>query len=460
MITLVAAAHRADEMGQTLSFDRLRSILVATVTQLPDARTGSNTIYDLADVALGAFAVFFMQSPSFLAHQHDMQRHQGRNNAQSLFGIEEVPSDPQIRNLLDPISPDHLAAPFWQVFEHLRTGNYLNAYQGHLGPWLLALDGTQYFGSQKIHCEQCTTRVVNGRTYYAHSLVAPLIVAPGESRVIALAPEFVSPQDGYDKQDCELRAAERWLVRNAKRFAPGSVTILGDDLYCHQPFCELLIAYLFHFAFTCKPDSHPALYQEVELLAKTGGVHEVTERQWNGGHQQIWRYRYATRVPLRADTKPLYVNWCEVTITDEATGELIYRNAWATDHPLDDAALRPFVIAARTRWKSENENNNVLKNYGYHLEHNFGHGQHYLALVLVMLNLLAFLFHTILDLCDEPYRRVRAELATRQTFFNDLQALTRYLYFDSWQVLINFMFTRLELDTDSPSPPRRRSRRR
>ena len=165
-------------------------------------------------------------------------------------------------------------------------------------------------------------------------------------------------------------------------------------------------------------------------------------------------------MPLRADTQPLYVNWCEVTITDEATGELLYRNAWATDHALTESGLHDFVIAARTRWKSENENNNVLKNYGYHLEHNFGHGQQYLAMVLVMLNLLAFLFHTVLDLCDEQYRRVRAELAARQTFFHDVQALTRYLYFDSWQALINFMFTRLELDTDSPSPPRKRIKRR
>ena len=77
-----------------------------------------------------------------------------------------------------------------------------------------------------------------------------------------------------------------------------------------------------------------------------------------------------------------------------------------------------------------------------------------------MLNLLAFLFHTVLDLCDEPYRRVRAELATRQTFFNDLQALTRYLYFASWQVLIAFMFTQLELDVAATSPPRQRAKRR
>jgi hypothetical protein len=447
-------------MGQTLSFDRLRSILVATVTQLPDQRTRPNTKYEMADAALGAFAVFFMQSPSFLAHQRDMQRLQGQNHAASLFGLDAVPSDPQIRNLLDPISPEHFAAPFWQVFEHLRAGDYLKSYQGHLGPWLCALDGTGYFGSEKIHCAQCSTRLANGRTYYSHSLVAPLIVAPGENRVIALEPEFVRPQDGAEKQDCELRAAERWLGRNVKRFAPGSLTLLGDDLYCHQPFCEYLTAHHCHFAFTCKPDSHQALSQELELLSRTGGVPELTEQQWHNGHQQVWHYRYATRVPLRADIQPLYVNWCEVTITDAATGELLYRNAWATDHALDEQSLRPFVIAARTRWKSENESHNVLKHYGYHLEHNFGHGEQYLAPTLVMLNLLAFLFHTVLDLCDEPYRRVRAELATRQTFFNDLQALTRYLYFDSWQALISFMFTHLELDKDTPSPPRRRRKPR
>jgi hypothetical protein len=223
------------------------------------------------------------------------------------------------------------------------------------------------------------------------------------------------------------------------------VTVLGDDLYCHQPFCALLAAHRWHFVFTCKPDSHEALYQEVELLQKAGGVQQHEERVSTGSQVQIWRYRYAHRLPLRADTKPMYVNWCEVTIVAEASGELLYHNGWATDHPLQPDGLRSFVTAARTRWKNENESHNVLKHYGYHLEHNFGHGQQYLALVLVLLNLLAFLYHTVLDLCDELYRRVRTELGRRQTFFTDLQALTRYLYFASWQALITFMATQLEL---------------
>lgn len=120
-------------MAPTLSFDTLRSILVATVTELPDVRTRPNRICEMADAVLGAFAVFFVQSPSFLAHQQEMQRRQGQNNAQSLFGLDQVPSDGQIRNLLDPVLPEQLAPPFWRVFEHLRDGDYLQALQGHLG---------------------------------------------------------------------------------------------------------------------------------------------------------------------------------------------------------------------------------------------------------------------------------------------------------------------------------------
>jgi hypothetical protein len=62
----------------------------------------------------------------------------------------------------------------------------------------------------------------------------------------------------------------------------------------------------------------------------------------------------------------------------------------------------------------EHENNNVLKKQGYYLEHNYGHGQQYLAAVGVMLIRLAFLFHSVLQLRDEKYRRLRAALGHLQ----------------------------------------------
>jgi len=104
------------------------------------------------------------------------------------------------------------------------------------------------------------------------------------------------------------------------------------------------------------------------------------------------------------------------------------------------------VAAGRAGWKGENEENNVLKTKGYHLEHNFGHGKKHLAALLVTLNLLAFLFHTVLGLLDAAYQLVRTTLGTRQTFFNDLRTLTRYFVFDSWDHLLAFMIQQLELE--------------
>lgn len=96
--------------------------------------------------------------------------------------------------------------------------------------------------------------------------------------------------------------------------------------------------------------------------------------------------------------------------------------------------------------KVENENNNTLKTKGYHLEHNFGHGKQHLSSFLATLNILSLLFHTLLELLDDKYRLIRGHLPTRKTFFNDLRALTRYLYFESWEHLLSFMMQGLELE--------------
>ena len=101
--------------------------------------------------------------------------------------------------------------------------------------------------------------------------------------------------------------------------------------------------------------------------------------------------------------------------------------------------LLPLSLLPAPVGKSENENHNVLKTKGYHLEHNFGHGQQHLAMTLLTLNLLAFLFHTVLHLLDASYQRIRQQRGTRQGFFQDIQTLTQYLLFDSWQHLIDFM---------------------
>jgi hypothetical protein len=317
---------------------------------------------------------------------------------------------------------------------------------------LVAIDGTEYFSSKKIHCEQCNHRALaNGGTNYFHSVITPVIVQPGNSHVIALEPEFILPQDGHEKQDCEIEAAKRWISGQGLHYASKGVTILGDDLFSRQPFCQTLKDNKFHFILVCKEDSHPMLYETVAFLAANQVLPTFSVRRWNGRFGEIDTYHYVNQLPLRGDKEAIEVNWCEITTTREDTGEKLYHNAFITDFVVTETTVVAIARDGRARWKVENENNNVLKTKGYHLEHNFGHGSQHLAAFLLALNLLAFLFHTVLDLVDARYQLLRQALRKRQTFFQDLETLLRYFMFDDWDHLLDFMMKGLELHLPAPT---------
>lgn len=435
-------------MMEKLTIERLVKQIKQSSEQFPDIRTGQNIQYEMEDAVMGAFSVFFMQSPSFLAHQADMKRRKGHSNAESLFEIGEIPSDNQIRTLLDPVAPTHLTGVFREVFHGMESAGILKGLRSHGHHLLIALDGTVYFSSKKIQCQNCSQRELNnGKTNYYHSVLTPVIVQPGNEHVIALEPEYVMPQDGKEKQDCEIEAGKRWVGKNGDFYAKQGVTILGDDLFSRQPFIEALRDKKLHFILVCKPDSHVALYEMVAFLAANGVLATYQKRYWNGRFGEIYTYRYANKLPVRGDQEAIDVNWCELTIIREDTGEQLYKNAFCTDFSVLETTVEAIVRDGRARWKVENENNNVLKTKGYHLEHNFGHGSQFLASLLLTLNLLAFLFHTVLDLVDERYRLIRQELRTRQKFFQHIDTLLCYHLFHNWSELFNFMFEGLELDT-------------
>ena len=433
-------------MTKRVQLQEMVSSVCRSLEEVPEHRRGRNIRYEIADAGLAAFSVFFMQSPSFLAYQRQMEEQRAQNNARSLFGVETIPSDGQMRSLLDPVEPSCLRAPFWAVHELLQARGHLEAYEGIGGTLLCSLDGTRFFSSEKIKCANCTVHVHDEQEYYSHMVLAAVLVAPGKEHVITLDPEFITPQDGHDKQDCEQEAIKRWVNRNAERFAPWKATILTDDLHSHQPLCELLKKHKLHFIMTCKTDSHKALYEEVELLTRVeNAIQTMTTRHWNGRYHEHVEYRWVDQVPIKTGAKALRVNWCEITVVREDTGKQMYHNAWITSHELTRESVPELAAAGRAHWKVENENFNVLKNRGYNFEHNYGHGQQYLSTVLLSLLLLAFLFHTVLHLSCPNYQAIRQKLGPRRTFFNDLRALTRYLHFPGWEDLLIFMCRQLEL---------------
>ena len=184
-------------------FRTLLSFLTSAFDGFPDVRTGQNTQYSMHDFGMSAFAVFFSQSPSFLAHQQLMQQTRSMNNGETLFGIQKLPTDNQIRNLLDPVDPKHLHAVFGSVFEYLMQQKVVEQFRSFEDTLLVALDGTGYFYSESIHCPSCTVaHHRDGRISYAHSALMAAVVKPGCPQVIPLEPEFIVPQDGHKKQDC------------------------------------------------------------------------------------------------------------------------------------------------------------------------------------------------------------------------------------------------------------------
>jgi len=364
--------------------------------------------------------------------------------------VEQIPCDNQVRKLLDPIAPSTLDAVFLEVFESLEQHRMLAHFRSLGDQLLVALDGTNYFSSQALHCQNCLTRQLgHGHTLYDHAAITPVSVCPGQAQVIALPPEYIMPQDGHGKQDCERAAGKRWLRKHAAQVAPHGVTVLGDALYSNQPFCTLALHEGYNFIFTCKPDSHPTFYERVALWQATDAVAVREAHHWNGRFTEATLVRYVNDVRLRSGHDAMAVHWFDLTVVNATTGEQLYHNSCITNHRLTADNAMDVAQASRGRWKIENENNNVLKTKGYHLEHNFGHGKMSLSAFLLSLTLLAFLFHTVLGWSDAKYALLRQVLARRQTFFQDIQAFMRYMVFDHWDHLMDFMLQGLELESPS-----------
>jgi len=415
----------------------LLSGLRAVCAAFPDPRKGRGGNIAMADFGLSAFALFFMQSASFLSFQRTLEKGRGRSNCQSLFGIEKIPSDNYIRDMLDGVDPALLAPCFLGIEQMLLEPAMREAF-GRLGDrTLVALDGTEYFCSQKIACPHCQTRKrSNGKIESYHSMLAATVVAPGHAKVVPLQPEFIARQDGAEKQDCERAAVKRWHEKHGARLKPLRPVYLADDLFACHSVVKMLKDAGDDFIFTCKETSHKALYDFIDGAELER--HQVKIRK--GKTHETYRYRFIANVPLRDSKDAVLVNWIGFEILD-AKGVVKYKTAMATSLPVSQSNVAQIVASGRARWKIENETFNVLKNNGYELEHNFGHGENFLAMMLAALNMLAFAWHTVLDLLEPPWRKAREAAEKRKSFFAYIATLTNFVLFPSWPELLEALAT-------------------
>jgi hypothetical protein len=434
-------------MGRGI-FNSLLNNLEAGADGLADnRREGFDLKYTLIDALKSALSVFFFQHPSMLDFQAAMKQKWKRCNLETVMGVQEIPSNVQITTLLDGIDPDSISSVFNKNLHTTDEWGGLRDFRCLDGGVLLALDGVWYFSSEQIHCDRCLHATKEDVTTYYHSALAGTLVKPGNTAVLPVAPEMIANTDGAGnekdskKQDCERNAAKRWLAKHAEEYKWLSPTLLGDDLYSNYPFCKEVLEHGYSFIFTCKDDSHPWLAETVE----NSFLKEFSKREWNGRHHLAYTYRWINGVEIRDNKETLMANYFSLSIWNEEKNKQTFYNSWITNKTIASDNVSLLASCARSRWKIENEHHNVLKNHGYNLEHNFGHGKIHASEMYCLLHLLAFQMHSLLDVNDEDYRKARAYARRRDEFFNELRVLLRRNLFGSWQELIVFMYS--DLDT-------------
>lgn len=415
-----------------LSFSALRKNLSACFEKLPEHRQEGKIKHSLHDVLMSGFAMMHFQDPALLQFQRNLEEALRRNNLRSIFEVQSIPKDSQMRDIIDEVDSSGLEPVFEDFFAVLQRGKHLEHYRFLGDHYLVCVDASGYFGSESICCPGCLRKENKGRKIrYEHQIVQAAMMHPDMKQVIPLAPEAVRNTDGTNKQDCETKAGKRLLKKLRKSHPKLKIIIVGDSLYSKQPFIEEVKAGGMNYILVAKPDDHKILMEWVNEQRQLKEVSRIQVKDLKG---RLHVYEWINEVPLNGNKEAVMTNYFEYWLIDnEKVG---YHNSWVTDLPINEDNVKELVMGGRCRWKIENETFNTLKNQGYHIEHNFGHGKKNLSVNFFLLNLLAFFTHQILELTDLLYQECRRAFGSKRNLWDHLRVSIRMLLFPDWETLL------------------------
>ena len=414
-----------------LSADALFRLVRSSFANITDAR-GEEVEIPLPDALMSAFAMFSLKSPSLLAF--DKQRIEG--NLETIYGIPRAPCDTRMRERLDPVSPESLRPSFTSVFRQLQRGKALEDMVFLDGHYLVALDGTGYFSSPTIHCASCLQKVHrNGSITYYHQMLGAALIHPDFREVIPLMPEPIIKQDGTEKNDCERNAAKRFIAKLRRDHPHLKFIITEDSLSSNAPHIETLHDHGCHYILGVKEGDHAYLFKQVQAAEEAGRVTSYDRHDRAAG--VVHRFRFVNDMPLNESRSDVRVNFIEYW---EVSPDKVQHFSWVTDFRVNKANVYKLMRGGRARWKIENETFNTLKNQGYNFDHNYGHGEQNLSVVLAVLMMLAFLVDQTQQLCCALFRAVWEKLGSKRLLWERMRALFFGYALESMRQLLEALF--------------------
>lgn len=295
-------------------------------------------------------------------------------NFQKWITISGIPSDDELRYCLQTVSTKSLNKILQQSHAQIDRKKILGN-QLFLGRHqLVSLDGTGQISSKNIQCEKCLTRAIDGgNTLFHHSQLLATLTNQKAEYALPLQFEPIEKDDvdtRYSKNDCELKAGKRLIIKLKTQFPKRSFCILGDNLFAVEPFVELILEKGWHFILTAKPERNKELFFMYDYVFEKK---QSFEYQDSRGHSH--QYRWSNQLPIKqaiAKNKTVDVNLLEYAERD-SDGKVIYFSSWMTDFAVSKDNVRAIAEAGRARFVIENRNFNEQKNLGFHTEHSFGH---------------------------------------------------------------------------------------
>jgi hypothetical protein len=417
------------KLRKDLSAPGLLGVIRAEFATIGDTRGGCTI--PLVDALMSGLAVFGLKYPSLLQFDQDYHTEARiRGNLQRLYGVDKAPCDTQLRERLDPVEPEALRGAFRAVHRQVQRHKGLEPYAYWDDYYLLSVDGTGQFASSAISCPECCCKTSRkGTSTYYHQLLAAVIVHPELKTVLPLMPEAITRQDGTEKNDCERNAAKRLLRRVREDQPKLRFIVVEDSLASNGPHIELLESLDMRYLLGVKPGDHVALFEQVHAAIKTG---RCEEREFSDGPGREHGYRWITDLALNAAHPDRKVNFLEYWEIIDGKERLW---SWITDLALDAETVEPIMRAGRARWKVENETFNTLKNQGYQLEHNYGHGREHLSTVFAQLMMLAFLVDQVQEASCRLFQAARDRFHARIVLWEKLRALFTDFDIPDWRTL-------------------------
>ena len=398
---------------------------------IPDYRL-SETEIALTDALMAAFALFSLKSPSLLA----FDKHRVEGNLGTIYAIDRAPCDTQMREILDPVSPESVRPLFKRIFGQLQRGKALESMLFLEDYYLLALDGTEYFSSKTIHCASCLQKTHrNGSITYSHQMLGAALIHPDQRTVIPLMPEPIVKQDGTAKNDCERNAAKRFMTKLRQDHPHLKFIVTEDSLSSNAPHIETLPAHGLHYILGVKDGDHAYLFAQVQAAEQAGRVTSYERHDRAAG--VVHRFRFVNDVALNTSHRDVRVNFLEYW---EVSARKVQHFSWVTDLRVSPRNVYHLMRGGRARWKIENETFNTLKNQGYNFEHNYGHGMQNLSVVFATVMMLAFLVDQTQQLCCALFQAVGAKLGSKRLLWERMRALFYDYRLDSMRALLEALF--------------------